>query len=150
VERETRDLRRDSDERVHPRELRYAMIFLRVALGAGFLSAVADRFGLWGASGSPSVAWGNFHNFILYTGKLNPWCPAKFVPALSWIATIAETAIGAALVVGFRRRIVGLLSGLMALSFAIAMTAVLGMHAPLNYSVFVVAAASFVLTAIRS
>jgi hypothetical protein len=28
---------------------RYAAIFLRGALGLSFLSAVADRFGLWGA-----------------------------------------------------------------------------------------------------
>jgi len=54
-----------------------------------------------------------------------------------------------ALISGFFRRIVGLLSGLMALTFAMAMTVVLGVHEPLNYSVFVVAAASFVLAAIR-
>ena len=28
-------------------------LFLRLALGTSFLSAVADRFGLWGASGQP-------------------------------------------------------------------------------------------------
>ena len=132
-----------------PRELRWAVIFLRVALGLGYLSAVADRFGLWGPLGTASVAWGNFHNFVAYTGKLNPWCPAALVPTLSWIATSAETVIGMALISGFFRRIVGLLSGLMALTFAMAMTVVLGVHEPLNYSVFVVAAASFVLAAIR-
>jgi len=131
------------------RDLRYAVVFLRIALGVGYLSAVADRFGLWGSFGPASVAWGNFHNFVAYVGKLNPWCPAALVPALSWIATVAETVIGVALISGLFRRIVSLLSGLMALSFAVAMTAVLGVHAPLNYSVFVVAAASFVLAAIR-
>ena len=30
-----------------------AAIFLRFALAAGFLSAVADRFGLWGPPGTP-------------------------------------------------------------------------------------------------
>ena len=35
-------------------------VFLRFALGFSFLSAVADRFGLWGAFGEPRVAWGNF------------------------------------------------------------------------------------------
>jgi len=134
---------------VKSRDLQYAVIFLRIALGVGYLSAVADRFGLWGSFGTASVAWGNFHNFVAYVGKLNPWCPAALVPALSWIATVAETVIGVALIFGLFRRIVSLLSGLMALSFAVAMTAVLGVHAPLNYSVFVVAAASFVLAAIR-
>ena len=32
-------------------------VFLRIALGISFLSAVADRFGLWGAYGQPNVAW---------------------------------------------------------------------------------------------
>jgi uncharacterized membrane protein YphA (DoxX/SURF4 family) len=139
-----------SKEERDRRALRFAVIFLRIALGIGYLSAVADRFGLWGPFGTASVAWGNFHNFVTYTGKLNPWCPAALVPALSWIATVAETVIGLALISGFYRRTVGLLSGLLSLSFAIAMTAVLGVHAPLNFSVLVVAAASFVLAAIRS
>ncbi len=43
--------------------------FLRIALSLGFLSAVADRFGLWGKEVS---AWGNWENFIAYTQKLNP------------------------------------------------------------------------------
>jgi len=134
---------------VKSRDLRYAVVFLRNALGVGHLSAVADRFGLWGSFGTASVAWGNFHNFVAYVGKLNPWCPARLVPTLSRMATVAEIVIGVALISGFYRRTVGLLSGLLALSFAAAMTAVLGVHAPVNYSVFVVAAASFVLAAIQ-
>ena len=35
----------------------YSTVFLRIALGISFLSAVADRFGLWGAYGQPNVAW---------------------------------------------------------------------------------------------
>lgn len=119
--------------------------FLRLALGTGFLSAVADRFGLWGAPGSPSVAWGNFHDFLLYTAKLNPWCPAPLLPALGWTATLAETALGVLLIVGLFRRIAAILSGLLTLCFAFAMSFVLGVHAPLNYSVFVCSAASFLL-----
>jgi len=30
-------------------------VFLRLALGISFLSAVADRFGLWGVYGQPNV-----------------------------------------------------------------------------------------------
>ena len=33
---------------------------VRLALGLSFLSAVADRFGWWGAFGQLNVAWGNF------------------------------------------------------------------------------------------
>jgi hypothetical protein len=41
-------------------------VFLRIALGISFFSAVADRFGLWGAYGQPNVAWGDFSRFVGY------------------------------------------------------------------------------------
>jgi uncharacterized membrane protein YphA (DoxX/SURF4 family) len=119
--------------------------FLRLALGAGFLSAVADRLGLWGPPGTFLVAWGNFHNFLLYTARLNPWCPAAFLPALGALVTIAEAGLGVLLIMGFSVRVAGLLSGTITLAFAAAMTLVLSVHAPLNYSVFVFSAASFLL-----
>jgi len=34
----------------------FATAFLRAALAAGFFSAVADRFGLWGPPGTPHAA----------------------------------------------------------------------------------------------
>lgn len=124
---------------------RLAAAFLRLALGAGFLSAVADRLGFWGPPGTPLVAWGNFHNFLLYTAKLNPWCPASCLLLLGAFVTIAEAGLGILLVVGFLTRIAGFLTGIITLVFALAMTFVLGVHAPLNYSVFVFSAASFLL-----
>jgi hypothetical protein len=57
---------------------------LRFALGAGLISAVADRLGLWGAPGSSSVTWGNMANFETYTKKLAPWCPGVILPILAW------------------------------------------------------------------
>jgi hypothetical protein len=50
------------------RNPQYAAVFLRAALGFSFLSAVADRFGLWGAYGRSHVAWGDFPHFVVYTG----------------------------------------------------------------------------------
>jgi putative oxidoreductase len=58
-------------------------ILLRLALGVTFLTAVADRFELWGQFGTPNVAWGDFARFTQYTGELNPWAPAALVPALA-------------------------------------------------------------------
>jgi len=49
----------------------FSSLFLRLALGLSFLSALADRFGLWGAFGRPNVSWGSFARFVAYTGKLN-------------------------------------------------------------------------------
>ena len=124
-----------------------AGLFLRIALGVGFLSAVADRFGIWGPAGTPSVAWGNFQNFIIYTARLNPWCPAGLIPTLGWISTFAETVLGIALILGFQIRISAFLSGLLTLLFALAMTFTLGVQAPLNFSVFVCSGGSFLLAA---
>lgn len=127
----------------------YASVYLRLALGTAFLSAVADRFGIWGGPGAHLVAWGNFHNFLVYTAKLNPWFPAGWIPAVGWIATLCEIVLGVALVVGYRTRIAAFLSGLLILAFAIAMTTGLGIKAPLNYSVFTASAGAFVLAQVK-
>ena len=122
-----------------------AVAFLRLALGVGFVSAVADRLGLWGPPGTSLVSWGNFHNFLDYTAKLNPWCPAACLPLLGVIVTVAEAGLGILLTLGLFTRVAGLLSWALALTFAVAMTFVLGVHAPLSYSVFVFSAASLLL-----
>lgn len=120
---------------------------LRLALGAAFLSAVADRFGLWGAYGSPGVAWGDFGHFTAYTAKLNWFVPAGLIPALAWAATVAEAALGLGLIFGLFTRASALLSGMLLLLFAAAMTLALGVKAPLNYSVFSAAAGALLLSA---
>jgi uncharacterized membrane protein YphA (DoxX/SURF4 family) len=127
----------------------YGTIFLRAALGASFLSAVADRFGLWGAPGQPQVAWGEFSRFVAYTAKLNWFAPAGFVPALAWISTIAEILLGMALLVGLFTRVAAMLSGLLLLAFALTMTFALGIKAPLDLSVFTASAGAFLLAAHR-
>lgn len=48
-----------------------AAFFLRAALGLPFLSALADRFALWGADGAPHVAVGDVIPLVLYKGKPN-------------------------------------------------------------------------------
>ncbi|HKV63897.1 MAG TPA: hypothetical protein VJO16_18460 [Candidatus Acidoferrum sp.] len=126
----------------------YATLYLRLSLGIGFLSAVADRIGLWGRAGAPFVAWGNFQNFLHYTATLNPWLPARWIPLAGWTATICEVAFGIALILGFRTRLAALASGFLTLAFALAMVTALGVKAPLNYSVFVCSAGAFLLSAI--
>jgi uncharacterized membrane protein YphA (DoxX/SURF4 family) len=119
---------------------------LRFALGAGLISAVADRLGLRGrAPGSSSVTWRNMANFETYTKKLAPWCPGVILPTLAWGVTIAELVLGLLLIVGLWRKPTAVLAALLTLSFALSMTVVLGPHEPLNYSVFVFAFASLYL-----
>ncbi|MDE3180287.1 MAG: DoxX protein [Acidobacteriota bacterium] len=124
-------------------------MYLRLGLGSAFLSAVADRFGLWGPRGAPLVAWGNFHRFLLYVAKINPWFPHRWIPGVGWIATVCEIVFGIALILGIRTRVAAFLSGLLLLAFAGGMTAGLGIKSPLDYSVFTASAAAFLLATIR-
>lgn len=119
--------------------------FARVALGAGFLSAVADRFGLWGGPGARHVAWGDFAHFLEYTRTLNPWLPARWIPALGWLVTITEIMLGVALVAGVARRLVAALSGTLLLAFAVGMTVGTGVKTALDASVFAAAGCAFLL-----
>jgi uncharacterized membrane protein YphA (DoxX/SURF4 family) len=126
---------------------KYAQLYARVALGAALLSAVADRFGLWGPYGHKNVAWGDFGHFVQYSARVNSFLPAQIIPALAWGATAAETALGVCLIVGIYRRIVALSSGALLLMFAVAMTISFGVKSPLDYSVFSASAAAFLLFA---
>jgi uncharacterized membrane protein YphA (DoxX/SURF4 family) len=120
-------------------------VFLRLALGISFLSAVADRFGLWGIYGQPNVAWGNYARFVDYTAKLNWFLPAATIPALAIIATAAETLFGLLLVLGWKTRTTALLSGVLLSTFALTMTMALGVKAPLDLSVFSAAGGALLL-----
>jgi uncharacterized membrane protein YphA (DoxX/SURF4 family) len=100
---------------------KFVSVYLRLALGTAFLSAVADRFGLWGPPGARNVGWGDFAHFMSYTAQLSPWAPPAVIPVLAWLATAAETVLGIALVLGFLPRLAGLLSGIVLLLFALGM-----------------------------
>jgi uncharacterized membrane protein YphA (DoxX/SURF4 family) len=113
----------------------YASLLLRIGLGVGFLSAVADRLGLWGAFGQPNVEWGNFFRFLEYTHTLNWYLPDTMVLPLGIIATVAEILLGFLLLAGWRTRATALLSALLMLVFGAAMTLALGIKAPLNFAV---------------
>ncbi len=132
----------------HDRPLFLAEVFLRVALAASFLSAVADRFGVWGAPGEPGVAWGAWDPFIEYVALLNWFAPAALHGPLGWVATIAEVVIAVGLLVGWKLRWFAIASGVLLLVFAATMTIATGVKSPLDYSVFTAAAASFLLAAL--
>jgi len=71
-----------------------------------------------------------------YTHELNWYLPAGMIPPLGVIATGAEILFGLLLLVGWHTRATALLSGLLLLSFGVAMTLALGVKAPLNFAVF--------------
>ncbi|WP_433967204.1 hypothetical protein [Tunturiibacter gelidiferens] len=128
----------------------FALWMGRIALAVTLLSAVADRFGLWGPHGSPRAAWGDWAHFVAYCGVLNSFAPKALVPALAWISTGLETVFGLGLLIGYKLEYVAYGSaGLFAL-FALAMTWSLGVKAPLDYSVFADAGGALLLGALAS
>ncbi len=116
--------------------------FLRLSLSAGFLSAVADRFGLWRKDLS---VWGNWDNFIAYTKALNPLVPQPLIPALGGVVTGLEIIFAIALLTNYKTAFFARCSGYLLLLFALAMTFAIGIKAPFDYSVFCASAASFAL-----
>lgn len=122
------------------------LAFARLALGAGFLSAVADRFGLWGPYGTQGVAWGDFDHFLVYTHHLTSVLSVRVSDALGVVATSAEIVLGFLLLLGLRIRLISLLSGFLLLSFGAAMAAAIGPKSPLDASVFSAAAAALVIS----
>lgn len=117
-------------------------LFLRLAIAFGFLSAVADRFGLWSADVS---AWGDWESFVQYTAIINPWVPSSVIPALAIIATSAEILFSICLIIGYKTRLFANLSGVLLLVFALAMSFSIGIKPVFDYSVFIAAAGAFVL-----
>jgi len=122
-----------------------AILLVRFALAAGFLSAVADRFGFWGAPGEGNVAWGSWSNFLDYTALLNPLAPERFVPVLGGVATLLEIVLAIGLIIGKRTKIFALGSAVLLLVFALSMTFTLGIKSPLDYSVFSASGAALLL-----
>jgi putative oxidoreductase len=111
---------------------RAGTLYARIALGTAFLSAVADRFGLWGKYGG----WGNFANFMTYTAQVNSFMPAFAIPYLAWAATVAESCLGVALILGLWPRWVALSAALLLATFGTAMAISFGLKSPMDYSVF--------------
>lgn len=128
---------------------RIAAIALRVALALSFLSAVADRFGLWGPPGTPNVAWGTFDSFIEYTGLLLYFLPAATIPYIGWVATFSEVVLAIGLLSGFYVRWFALASALLLLTFALSMTLAIGLEPAFSYSVWSASASAFLLASIE-
>ena len=120
---------------------RWALRYARIALGAAFLSGIADRFGIWGKN----VGYGDFAHFVKYTAEVNSFMPAFTIPFLAWAATVAELVLGIALISGVWLRWVARGSALLLVLFGTAMAISFGLKSPLDYSVFSASAAAVLL-----
>jgi len=125
-----------------------AGLILRIVLAITMLSAVADRFGIWGAPGSNGVAWGNWENFGVYTQTLNPFATKSVAEILGSIATFFEVLLSLLLLFGFKTRIAALGTAFLMLLFALAMAISISVKAPFDYSVLTSAAAALLLSTI--
>ena len=130
--------------------LRIALWLVRGALAASFLSAVADRFGYWGAPGDAGVVWGSVANYEAYVGTLNWFLPPTWIGPLGWAATIAEVVVAVGLLVGWKLPAFALGAALLLTTFAGTMLVALGPKPPLDYSVFTAVGAAFLLYAVTS
>lgn len=122
-----------------------ATVFARLALAAGFLSAVADRFGLWGPPHTGNVAWGGFAAFTAYTHQLVPYLPDGLATVAAWAATVAELTLGLTLLAGVALRWSAWAATALQLVFGLSMALFLGWEAPLSASVFSACAAALLL-----
>ena len=126
----------------------YAQLFCRIALGIGFISADMDRVGYLGPPGTHGVSWGNWENFFLYSKNLMYYLPDSLIQVFAVTASLAELVFGLALIFGLFTRTTSILSGILLLCFALAMTFSMGLHAPLSYSVYTASAAAFLLSVV--
>ncbi|WP_264529932.1 DoxX family protein [Flavobacterium sp. N502540] len=126
-----------------------AGFILRIVLGVTMLSAVADRFGFWGAPGAPGVAWGNWDNFITYTQTLNAYASRSLAEILGALATFFEILFGLFLIIGFKTRYIALGTAGLMLLFAVSMAVSVSIKAPFDYSVLTSAAAALLLSSLE-
>jgi putative oxidoreductase len=119
-----------------------AVLALRLATAANFLSPVASRLGLWGAHSS------GWKEFIEYAAQVNSFAPAGVVPFLATASTVLEITIAILLIIGYRTRAAALGAGILTFLFAAAMAYSFGLKEPLDYGVFVDCTSAFLLATI--
>lgn len=116
-------------------------LLLRLSISVTMLSAVADRFGLWGENS----AWGNWENFEKYTQQLTFFLPESIGSFSAYAATFLEILFSLMLISGLKTKLAAWGTGFLFLIFALSMSISLGIKAPLDYSVWIASAAAFLL-----
>lgn len=127
------------------RLLHWSLWFARIALATAFLSAVADRWGVWGPVETIGVDWGSMERFSQDVRALNPWLPGMTILPLAWIVTVLEAILGVVLLTGPFVRLAAFASAALLIVFGVTMGLFLAPKLPLNYSVFTAAACALLV-----
>lgn len=127
----------------------FSQLFLRFAISGSFLSAVADRLGIWGKPGDAHVVWGNWEHFLHYSNAVNSYAGPQLNSLLAIIATGLEILLSVLLITGYKIKWASIATGVLLLCFAAAMTYSFGMKPGLDYSVWTGAAAAFLLSSMN-
>lgn len=129
---------------------KWIKLYLRLAIGIAFLSASADRLGIFGPYKEDGniVAWGDWSNFVDYTQSLLPWLSENLVQVAAIGATVCEIVFGILLILGVKVRLFANLSGVLLLLFALAMLSV-NIKSPFDASVFAASAGAFALATFK-
>ncbi|TDX00297.1 DoxX family membrane protein [Dinghuibacter silviterrae] len=129
--------------------MKIIQLYLRLALGIGFLVPGLDRLGCWGPHGGAQISWGDWAHFQTYAREVMSFLPTGLADKLAVVATAAELTFGVLLVLGLWTRWAALGSGLLLLGFAISMAVSFGIVSPLSYSVFTASAGAFLLSGVK-
>lgn len=124
-------------------------VVARIVMGIEFLLAVADRFGVLGGPGTSGVSWGDFPHFVRYTAEVAGFAPAGIAPALAVLATIAETVLGVALLVGAFLPLTALATAGLLAVYGICMAVSLPAAQQFHYDVFVLCTGMLTLATAR-
>jgi len=129
---------------------KYSQLFARVAIATAFLSAVADRIGLWGPPGSKHASWGDWENFMTYSNKLNFFVPELLQEPLAITVTVLEILFGILLIIGYKTKLTANLSSILLVLFALTMTIAFGIKSSFTYSVWIGVGTCFLLAKIET
>ncbi|MDX6191808.1 DoxX protein [Flavobacterium sp. Fl-318] len=121
----------------------HAIFLLRMALAAGFSSAVLSRLGLLGKYSS---GWGKF---LAYAEEVNSFAPKSIIPTIAVTATTVEALLAVLLLLGYKTRLAATGASILTFLFALAMTYSFGIKDPLDYSVFVFSMAALLLSTVE-
>jgi hypothetical protein len=113
----------------------YTTFYLMLALGTGFLSAVADRFGFLGPGNSFGCV-GEFSQLPALHSGLESLASSKLDSISRLGRHDLRGGLGIALILGLWAKLAAHASGVLTLFFGLAMIFALGVKAPLNYSIF--------------